>query len=164
MRKPLLFLASTLLFALTPKVYAQVGKTIKECEAEYGKMYRLNRWQLFGEKQGGFQKGNLGVTVTFVRGKAVEADYYKKKGNLLFSKTEIRELLDANNASGWLRDDEPNKWITKDGKMTAKYDDRSAAQARVRYVNGKPFNCSVPLGWLTVQSTEYAASKKASAR
>jgi hypothetical protein len=159
MKPALIFLASTLLFALTPKVWPQVGKTVKECEAEYGKMYRLNKWQLWGEKQGGFQKGNLGIIVTFVRGKAVEVDYYKKEGNLLFSKTEIRRLLDANNNSGWLREDEPNKWIAKDGKMTAKYDDKSAAQARVRYVNRKPFNYSVPLGFLTVQGTDYARSK-----
>jgi len=159
MKPALIFLASTLLFALTPKVCAQVGKTVKECEAEYGKMYRLNKWQLWGEKQGVFQKGNLGIIVTFVRGKAVEVDYYKKEGNLLFSKTEIRELLDANNNSGWLREDEPNKWIAKDGKMTAKYDDKSAAQARVRYVNRKPFNFSVPLGFLTVQGADYARSK-----
>jgi hypothetical protein len=164
MKPALIFLASTLLFALTPKVCAQVGKTVKECEAEYGKMYRLNKWQLWGEKQGGFHKGNLGIIVTFVRGKAVEVDYYKKEGNLLFSKTEIRELLDANNNSGWLRGDEPNKWIAKDGIMTAKYDDQSVAQARVRHVNGKPFNYSVPLGWLAVQSTQYATGKKAPAR
>jgi hypothetical protein len=159
MKTALIFLASTLLFALTPQVYAQVGKSVKECEAEYGRMYRLNKWQLWGEKQGGFQKGNLGITVTFVRGKAVEVDYYKKEGNLLFSKAEIRELLDTNSTSGWLRANGPNKWIAKDGKMTAKYDDSSAAQARVRYVDGKPFNYSVPLGFLTVQATEHARSK-----
>jgi hypothetical protein len=159
MKTALIFLAGTLLFALTAQVYAQVGKTVKECEAEYGKMYRLNKWQLWGEKQGAFQRGNLGIIVTFVRGEAVEANYYKKEGNLLFSNAEIRELLDANNNSGWLREDEPNKWIAKDGKMTAKYDDKSAAQARVRYVNGKPFNYSVPLGFLTVQATDYARSK-----
>jgi hypothetical protein len=164
MKTVLIFLSSTLLFVLTPQVCAQVGKSVKECEAEYGRMYRLNKWQLWGEKQGGFQKGNLGITVTFVRGKAVEASYYKKEGDLLFSNAEIRELLDANNNSGWLREDEPNKWIAKDGKMAAKYDDKSAAQARVRHVNGKPFNYSVPLGWLVVQLTEYATSKKASAR